>query len=88
MTYRKEMGHNNGFTRVIRIVTIVLLVLWSYLMLGAQINSTAFIQCKTDDCTMEMTRCITLLIGYAVCFAPIAVCWIVDGFKQDKYYHL
>jgi hypothetical protein len=85
MTYRKETGHNNGFTRIIRVITIVLFALWSCLMLGAQINGVAFIQHKESGYVMDMMCCFTLLGGYAICFVPITASWIAEGFRQDKY---
>lgn len=60
MRYRKKTGHNKGPIRVIRVITIVLLVFYSCLMLSAQINDAVFIQCKAGDYIMDMQCCLVL----------------------------
>lgn len=64
----------------------MLLVIWSYIVIGTQINSGTFIQCNEDTgYIMQMSNCFILIVGYCVCSVPIIYCWIKNGFRQDNY---
>lgn len=76
--------NSKGLTRIILVITVFFLILWSCCALEAQINREVFVQAVPDGYTVAFEHCFSLLFIYGLCFIPMIIYWIIDGFRKDK----